>query len=214
MAFGLLRNVRMGITALFVAMIGTLVLIGASTLAAPARADSYVLDREHTDVRFSWDHLGMSRQSGTFRDVIGRVEFDPAQPEASSVNVTIKVASIQTGAASLDRHLTQTTDFFDIGRHPDITFESTRVAMTSARTANVEGDLTINGITKPAILSVVWNFTGEHPLSNVNPVYKGVYASGFSARTQILRSEWGITRTVPLVSDEIRITIEAEMLRR
>ncbi len=214
MIFGMAQKVRAGGRLLSVSALVSLALFGWMTLATPVRADSYVLDREHTDVRFSWDHLGMSRQSGIFRDVIGRVEFDPAQPEASSVNVTIKVASIQTGAAALDRHLTQTTDFFDVARHPDITFKSSRVAMTSSRTANIEGDLTINGITKPVTLSAVWNFTGEHPLSNVNPVYKGVFASGFSARTQILRSEWGITRTVPLVSDEIRITIEAEMLRR
>lgn len=214
MIFGMAQKVRAGLRVFTVSALVSLALTGGMMLAAPAHADTYVLDREHTDVRFSWDHLGMSRQSGIFRDVIGQVEFDPAQPEASSVNVTIKVASIQTGAAALDRHLTQTTDFFDVARHPDITFKSSRVAMTSSRTANIEGELTINGITKPVTLSAVWNFTGEHPLSNVNPVYKGVFASGFSARTQILRSEWGITRTVPLVSDEIRITIEAEMLRR
>lgn len=186
----------------------------ALAVAVPAQADTYVLDREHTEVRFSWDHLGLSRQSGRIRDVIGRVTFDPGRPEQSSVNVTMKVASIVTGSERLDRHLMQTSDFFDAARHPDIKFTSTSVMLTSARTANVSGDLTINGITKPAVLSVVWNFTGEHPLSDLNPTYRGVKASGFSARTQILRSQWGITRTIPLVSDEIRITIEAEMLKR
>ena len=60
---------------------------------------------------------------------------------------------------------------------------------------------------------MVWNFTGEHPLSAINPVYKDHYSSGFSATTQIFRSDFGITRTIPYVSDELRITIETEMHR-
>ena len=63
------------------------------------------------------------------------------------------------------------------------------------------------------MLDVVWNFSGEHPLQTINPVYAGAYASGFSATTQIRRSDWGITRTIPYVSDELRITIETEMIR-
>jgi len=86
--------------------------------------------------------------------------------------------------------------------------------LTTARTANVEGELTFNGVTRPVTLSVVWNFSGEHPLAKINPTYAGVYASGFSARTQILRSDFGITRSIPLVSDEIRISIETELHRR
>lgn len=179
-----------------------------------ASAATFVLDRDHTEVRASWDHLGLSRQSARFNDVMGRVTFDPDYPEQSTVDVTIKVDSISTGVAALDQHLTGSTDFFDIQRYPNITFKSRSVVMTSAKSANIEGDLTINGITKPVTLSAVWNFLGEHPLANANPVYKGVEAAGFSARTQILRSEWGITRVIPLVSDEIRITIEVEMLKQ
>lgn len=192
--------------------------LGAACLLMPvatsATAAMFVLDRDHTEVRASWDHLGLSRQSARFDDVVGRVTFSPENPEQSSVDVTIKVDSVSTGVAALDKHLTGSTDFFDVQRHPNITFRSRSVAMTSPKTANIEGDLTINGITKPATLSAVWNFLGEHPLANANPVYKDVEAAGFSARTQILRSEWGITRTIPLVSDELRITIEVEMLKR
>lgn len=191
--------------------------LAAACLLVPATAATsatFVLDRDHTEVRASWDHLGLSRQSARFSDVVGRVTFSPEAPERSAVDVTIKVDSVSTGVAALDKHLTGSTDFFDVQRHPNITFRSRSVAMTSPKTANIEGDLTINGITRPATLSAVWNFLGEHPLANVNPVYKDVEAAGFSARTQILRSEWGITRTIPLVSDEVRITIEVEMLKR
>ncbi|MEL7047843.1 MAG: YceI family protein [Pseudomonadota bacterium] len=186
-----------------------LVMLPHSGLAA-----DYLLDRDHTAVHFSWDHLGMSRQSGRFTEITGRVRFNPAEPENSSVTVRIGVASLQTGVPALDRHLVGTPDFFDVRSFPDITFVSKAVALTTSRTANVSGDLTINGQTHPATLSVVWNFDGEHPLAKVNPTYSGVYALGFSARTKILRSRWGIARSIPLVSDEIRIVIETEMLRR
>ena len=181
--------------------------------AAPVRADTYTLDPEHTEVRFSWNHLGMSRQSGRILDVKGTVEFEPAEPEASSVEVVMKLSSLTTSVPALDKHLLKTKDFFDIGSFPTITFRSTAVKKTGGKTALVSGDLTINGISRPVVLETTWNFSGEHPMAKINPAYSEVYASGFSARTQIFRSDFGITRTIPFVSDEIQITIETEMHR-
>lgn len=199
---------------------GRLAMCGVAALGAlwlgagPASADIYDLDSEHTEVRFSWDHLGMSRQSGRFIDVKGMVDFNANNPAASSVNVTIPLRSIQTGVKKLDDHLLNSREFFNPESYPDIAFRSVSVTPTGARTAEVTGELTMNGITRPVVLDVIWNFSGEHPLSAINPTYAGVYASGFSAKTQIRRSDWGLTRTIPFVSDEIRITIEAEMHRR
>ena len=190
---------------------GWLFLSAGSAMAAP---DRYTFDTAHTEIRFSWDHLGLSRQSGRFLDISGEVVFDAAQPEQSSLNVRIPLKSLTTGVPALDDVLLKTPDYLNAAVHPEITFKSSSIVMTTAKTANVTGDLTFNGVTRPATLSVVWNFSGEHPLSKINPTYAGVYASGFSARTQILRSEFGITRSIPLVSDEIRITIEAELHRR
>jgi polyisoprenoid-binding protein YceI len=178
-----------------------------------AQADTYALDPQHTEVRFSWDHLGLSRQGGRFTAAEGTVNFDPAQPNASTVEVKIPIKSIATGVKKLDEHLITTKDFFDAAAYPAITFKSTQVRMKSDKTGEVDGDLTINGISKPVVLDVVWNFTGEHPLQTINPVYAGAFASGFSATTQIRRSDWGVTRSIPYVSDELRITIETEMLR-
>ncbi|MCH5378149.1 MAG: YceI family protein [Planctomycetes bacterium] len=187
-----------------------------SVMDVPAHAapESYTFDKSHTEIRFSWDHLGLSRQSGRFLDIAGEVVFDPERPETSRIDVRIPVKSLTTGVPALDDVLLKTPDYLNVAANPDITFKSTGVVMTTAKTANVSGELSFNGFTRPAMLSVVWNFSGEHPLSKINPVYAGVYASGFSARTQILRSEFGITRSIPLVSDELRITIEAELHRR
>lgn len=182
--------------------------------AAPARADTYDIDAEHTEVRFSWDHLGLSRQSGRFTDVKGTVEFNPNNPATSTVNVTIPLRSIQTGVKKLDEHLLNSREFFNPDSYPDIAFKSVSVTPTGQRTAEVTGELTMNGVARPVVLDVIWNFSGEHPLSTINPTYAGVYASGFSAKTQIRRSDFGLTRTIPFVSDEIRITIETEMYRR
>ena len=176
-------------------------------------ADTYALDPQHTEVRFTWDHLGMSRQGGRFTAVEGKVTFDPANPATSTVDVTIPIKSLATGVKKLDEGLLATKDFFDVKAFPSITFKSTAVRMKTDKAGEVDGDLAINGVTKPVVLDVVWNFSGEHPLQTINPVYAGAYASGFSATTQIRRSDWGITRTIPFVSDELRITIETEMLR-
>jgi polyisoprenoid-binding protein YceI len=182
-------------------------------LAAPCHAETFTLDKQHTEVRFSWDHLGLSRQSGKFTDVTGKLAFDPEKPEASSLDVTIKVVSVLTGVPALDNHLAKSKEFFDTTIYPTILFKSREVKPTGEKTAEVTGDLTINGIVKAATLAVVWNYLGPHPLGTINPALKDKTAAGFSARTQILRSDWGLTRTIPLVSDEIRIAIEAELLQ-
>jgi polyisoprenoid-binding protein YceI len=184
-----------------------------AALVTSVKADSYELDSDHTEVRFTWDHLGMSRQGGRFLDVTGTVEINEADPAASTINVTIPLEGIATGIRQLDDHLLRSKEYFEVDAHPYITFKSTRVTMTGERVAEVVGDLSINGIVKPVTLDVIWNFTGEHPLAKINPTYAGAYSSGFSATTQILRSDWGLTRSIPFVSDELKITIETEMHR-
>jgi polyisoprenoid-binding protein YceI len=191
--------------------------VAAIVLAAgpwPAVADVYEIDKDHTEVRFTWDHVGMSRQGGRFRDVSGTLNFDPVNPGNSSVDVKIKVSSISTGVTKLDEHLIRSGEFFDAQAFPTITFRSTSVAPTVGRTAQVTGNLAINGVTKPVTMEVRWNYSGAHPLGTINPVFKEIYVSGFSATAQILRSDWGLSRTVPFISDELRITIESEFHRK
>ncbi|MDX2309118.1 MAG: YceI family protein [Hyphomicrobium sp.] len=182
--------------------------------AVPALADTYDIDGEHTEVRFTWDHLGISRQSGRFTDVSGVLEFDPVKLEASRIAATIPLASIQTGVKKLDEVLLRSGEWFSPDTFPEIRFESTSVEPTSDKTANVSGLLTFNGVSKPVVLEVVWRFAGDHPLAAINPTFAGQYVAGFSAATQIRRSDWGLSRTIPYISDEIRISIETELVRR
>ena len=194
-------------------VLAAMVLLAGGMCVPQARADTYAFDRDHTNITFSWNHLGISRQSARILDFDGILDFDPENPENASVDVTMRVASLFTGTRVLDRDL-KSSDFFDAARYPEITFKSTLIRKVGERSGEVAGDLTILGVTYPVVLQVRWNFSGEHPLGDINPAYKGKYVAGFSAVTTVLRSAWGLKRAIPLVSDEIEIAIEAEFLRK
>ena len=190
--------------------------LGVFILGGPissAHADTWAFDKAHTEIRFSWDHLGLSRKSGRFLDMDGTLEFSPTEPEQGQIDVSIRTASVATGVRELDDHL-KSPDFFAATANPRITFKSTGVTKTGERAGEVNGNLTIAGVTKPVTLDVKWNFTGEYPLSSINAAYQGKWVSGFSATTTIARSDFGLKRAIPLISDEIQITIEAELLRK
>jgi polyisoprenoid-binding protein YceI len=178
-----------------------------------AQADSYTLDKGHTLVSFAWERAGLSRQQGRFTDANGSVAFDPAKPEDSTIDVTVRASSLQTGVEALDRHL-RSADFFDVAQHPVITFKSTSVTKTSDKKGELVGDLTMLGVTKPVKLQVSWIYTGPHPLGQINPALRDRTVSVFSATGTIKRSDWGITRVIPLVSDDIQLTIETELLKK
>ena len=181
--------------------------------ARTAEAATYTFVKDYTSVRFSWSHLGLSRQSARVMDFDGTVDFDPGEPDASRVDVLMKASSLWTGVRAFD-DLLKSIEYFDVRQFPTIRFRSTSARRGSDRTGELTGELTVMGITKPVTLFVVWNFSGEHPLAVVNPNYKDVYVSGFSATGVLRRSDWGLTRAVPLVSDEIELTIETELVRR
>lgn len=187
-------------------MIRRLVLGAALALvAAPAFAGSYTLDPAHTQVVFTWNHFGFSNPSGQFGKVEGTLQFDPAHPTQSSVNVSVALASVNTNVPKLDEHL-QTVDFFDAAKYPTATFKSTKVENGADKDhLKVTGDLTLHGVTKPLVLDVTINKVGEHPMRKTQ-------AAGFDATTVIKRSQFGITKYVPMVSDDIRVHITSEAI--
>jgi polyisoprenoid-binding protein YceI len=176
------------------------------SLSAPAfAADSYKLDQGHTSVTFQWTHFGFSHPTGKFMNAVGTVMLDDATPANSSVDVSFAIDGINTGVAALDTHL-KSADFFDAAKFPTATFKSTKVAQTSATTADVTGDLTIHGVTKPVTLKVTLNKKDAHPMM------KGKTDAGFTATGSINRSDFGIGNYVPAVSDQIDLYIEAEAI--
>ena len=186
---------------------------GLSPATAIAETETYQFDKGHTEIRFSWDHVGLSIQSGEFREYEGTVMWDRENLENSKVDVTIKAASIDTGVPPLDEHLSS-ADFFDVAKFPEITFKSTSVRQTGVDLGAVTGDLTIHGQTRPVTLEVALNFQGDHPLAPFIEAYAGAPYAAFRASTEILRSDFELGMFAPLTSDRIEIVIQTEMRRQ
>lgn len=193
-------------------IVALMALLGFRATPAGAEPVSYSIDRQHTNVSFSWNHLGLSRHSARLLDVEGTLLFDAAKPEESKLDVVMKASSIATGVTDFDR-LLKSADFFDAARNPIITFKSTEIRKTSETTGEITGDLMIMGVTKPVTLQATLNFSGEHPLGPVNALYRDKFVAGFSAKGKLSRSEWGLKRGTPLVSDEVELSIEVEFNR-
>ncbi|KFN49178.1 YceI family protein [Arenimonas composti] len=176
-------------------------LLAASTSVAFA-AEPYAIDPSHTNVVFTWNHLGFSNLSGRFEQVQGDFQFDAEDPTKSTLSVTIPVTSLSTGVGRLDEHL-RGSDFFDVAKYPEARFVSSAITAVGEGRYAVAGELTIRGVTKPAVLGVTVNRIGPHPMSK-KP------AAGFDATMTIKRSDFGMTYALPAVPDEIRITISTE----
>lgn len=185
----------------------------AGLVAQPAAAaDSFAFDTAHTEILFSYDHLGNSRAYGNFRDFSGEVVLDREDPSQSRIDVTIMAASVDTGIAAFDTHL-KSTDFFAVETFPEIRFVSTAVEPTGDSSAAVTGELTIKEHTREVVLDVTLNYLGEHQLGAFVPDYADMEVAGFSATTTLLRSDFGLDMLVPLVGDEVTLVIETELLR-
>lgn len=176
-------------------------LLAVATFPALA-AEKYEIDPTHTQVQFTYSHLGFSNITGRFDQVQGDFRFDVADPTQSSVSITIPVQSISTGVDKLDEHLLK-ADFFDAAQFPTATFTSTGVTAAGEGKLAVAGDLTIHGVTRPVVLDVTINKIGEHPMRK-RP------AAGFDARATLKRSNFGVGAYVPMVGDEVTLSITVE----
>lgn len=183
------------------------VAIIALMMSAPsawAAVETYELENPHTQILFSIGHLGFSHSWGKFLDYDGSIRFDRDNPAQSSVAVTIQTGSIEMNDTAWNDHL-KNADFFDVEKHPVMTFQSTGIEVTGEDTANITGDLTIKGVTKPVVLEAKLNKVGEHPMTK-----KAM--AGFSATTRIKRSDFGMSHGVPMVDDAVDIIIEVEAI--
>ena len=172
-------------------------------VAAPAlAAERYNLDPMHTQVRFHWNHFGYSNMSAAFGEVKADLQLDTADLTKSTVAVEIPIASLSSGVPKLDEHL-KSADFFNAAEFPLATFKSTSVEQAGERALKVKGDLTIHGVTLPAVLDVTVNQIGTHPMAE-GP------AAGFDASTTTQPSPFGIGKYAPAVSDDIRIHVSTE----
>src|SRR5262245_37475929 len=171
---------------------------------------NWQLDPYHTQVEFSAKHLGMMTVRGHFADVSATADIDPDHPESSSVQVTIKTASVRTHHDVRDNDI-RSANFLDVEAFPTMTFASTSVAPAGSDRFTVTGDLTVKGVTHPVTL----DFTRYGEFNDQMMGHRIAYG----ATTQINRRDFGLTFNAVLdgrfvVSDQIQIMIEGELVEQ
>ncbi len=179
----------------------TLAQAPGDNVAIPAGTNA--VDGGHTQVLFTVTHFGVSQYTGQFTQPTGMLTLDPGHEDRDKVEVSFPIAKVSTTVPALDAHL-QKAEFFDAAHFPEGRFVSTRVTLDRANQgrATIAGTLTLKGVTKPVTLAA--RFFG----ATVNPMSHKLNI-GFQATTTIKRSDFGVSYAVPLVSDEVKLTINA-----
>jgi polyisoprenoid-binding protein YceI len=184
-------------------------------LAADLPAGSYTLDKSHASLLFRVNHMGFSNYTARFKRFDAKLQIDPANPGAAKLEATIDVTSLETDfptpkVVDFNAEL-QNDQWLNAAKFPQMTFRSTKVDLTSPKTARVSGDLALHGITKPVVLDVTFN--GGYPgMAGFDPNAR----IGFSAKGAVKRSGFGVANGIPApgsnmgVSDNVDIIIEAE----
>ncbi|WP_416242582.1 YceI family protein [Azospira sp. APE16] len=180
------------------------VAITASSFAAVAAPETYVMDGSHTFPRFSYSHFGYSTQLSHFDKTSGKIVIDKAA-KSGSVDVTIDMKSVNTGSALFNGHI-QGEDFLDTAKFPTATYKSTKVNFDGDKVVSVDGNLTIKGITKPVTLSVTSFQCMPHPMLKKD-------ACGANATAVIKRSEFNAGKYAPYVGDDVTLSIAVEAIK-
>ena len=183
-----------------------LALLSALLIAHSAfAADTFAFDKAHSTIGFQVRHL-FSKVPGKFDDFSGQIQLDEANPEQSSVEVTINTASVDTGVKMRDDDL-RSPNFFDAKKFPEITFKSTSVKRTGENTADVTGNLSMHGVTKEVVLKV--------ELLGKGAGMQGTTVSGWDAGTALKRSDFGLSwnkviEGTQVVGDDVQIELHVE----
>jgi len=166
---------------------------------------TYQSDPTHSYISFTYSHLGLSNPMLSFDDFTVEMNLDSEDPTKSMISVTIDPSSIVAGSEIWKEHLTG-ADFFDVANNPDITFMSSSVEEAGDGAYKVDGDLTIKGESKSVTLNVTINAAMNHPMSG-DPVV------GMSGSAEVLRSDYGMGKFAPNVSDEVTINVTSELVK-
>lgn len=189
-------------------LIGILILAAVS--ASPARAATYKIDAAHSAVTFRVAHLTISKVQGRFDRFSGSVDYEPGQPRLWKAEAVIETASVNTNVEKRDGHL-RGPDFFNVEKFPTMTFKSTKAAGVKGMKGQLQGELTLLGVTKPVVLEV----EGFGPVKDP----QGNERLGATAKTRIQRKDFGMVFNHTLdtgglmIGDEVEITLEIELVK-
>lgn len=193
--------------ALSLATLAPAVVAVPAQAAEPADRTEWTIDASHTSVGFTVPHMVVSEVDGQFREFSGKVLLDEKDPTKSSVELTVQVASIDTGNADRDKHL-RTSDFFDAENHPTITFKSTKITR-AGKGYKITGDMTIRGVTKRVVLDATLSDAVQNPW--------GKQVRGAKLTATINRADFGVSWNKALdkggiaVGNEVTIVVKAEI---
>jgi polyisoprenoid-binding protein YceI len=161
----------------------------------------YKIEPYHTQVMFRVDHMGLSYFTGVFSDASGTVTLEPGKPAAMKVSVSVPVKTVLTTSPKLDEELVA-PDWLDAAKFPTMSFVSTSVKVTGPGTADVTGTLTLHGVSKQEVLHAAFVGSGVNVLSHNQ-------SAGFQISGMIKRSDFGVTKYIPLIGDEVQLIIAA-----
>ena len=180
-------------------------------MTSKMQASPYKIDPSHSSMGFKVKHMGISWVRGDFREFASKLDFDPKTGMLSNIDTVIKSTSIDTNQDDRDKHL-RSADFFDVGKHPEITFKSTKVVQNGHAPKEIHGKFTMHGVTDDIILTITdWAGQIEDP--------KGNQRIGFEATGKIDRTKYGVVWNKPLakagglvVSNDVILQIAAEFI--
>jgi polyisoprenoid-binding protein YceI len=173
--------------------------------ATPARAERFAIDPVHTRIAFQVSHAGFSWPVGSFSGASGVLDFDRADWSQARVEVKFPVSSLELGNADWQGKILDPT-FFDAKQFPEARFASTKVEPTGSDTADVTGNLSLHGVTRPVLLHVKLNALARHPMTLRR-------TAGFSATGTLSRKDFGMDHWSKVVGDEVRLILEVEATR-
>lgn len=177
-------------------------------MSLPALADTYVIDTKgaHASINFAIKHLGYSVLTGRFDTFSGEFNYDPAKPEASTVNVSIDTGSVNSNHAERDKHL-RSPDFLNVEKFPKATFVSTKIVLDDDKNEfDIVGDFTLNGVTKSITIEVEKVGEGKDPW--------GGYRAGFSGETTITLKDFNVKMDLGPASQTVQLELEVEGIKK
>ncbi|MCW2315491.1 polyisoprenoid-binding protein YceI [Rhodoblastus acidophilus] len=177
----------------------------ASHDPASVQEGAYSIEPAHTRVLFSVSHMGFTNYYGEFPNARGALDLKPKALASSTLEIHIPTASVSTGNAKLNGELAS-AQWLDAERFPEIVFKAEKITPTGKTTANVTGALTLHGVTRPVTLAAKFHGAGVNVLDKK-------YTVGFDVSGKIKRSDFGVNTYLPLIGDELDLTIAAAFER-
>ncbi len=193
------------IALLFVTGCASVVTPSVNNEAAALRGGAYRLDETHASLLFKIDHLGFSNYVGRFEKFSASLDFDEEDVTAARVSAIIDMASLDIANDEFGETL-MGPQWFDAVQFPQAVFESNAISLTGDNTGTMTGDLTLHGITQPVTFDVTFN-------GGARDILRSAYIVGFSARTTIDRTDFGISKFAGIITNDVVLEIEAEFIR-